>query len=432
MHRDRRRGPPRKLEKMLFINHKEDQLLDARLAALRLQAKVKGMELDLERIKVRNELRASRKKQLTINEAIASGLFPGADEGLPNLRGGRRVSDFGTSGGNRPAGSAPSRGKGSSGLEPKSPEFSRSTSFVQPRGTVGSRNTNQFTRQPAIPEHDEIDINGSRDIKLASDDSVGAYVLGEFEKISQVVPEILRALAKKKEKQQAADELIRLREIRKQREIESISDLVEEYEPDMNKVRKTVGAVKKLRQRMSLSKRLEMPKKHKPLDQMIKDKTDEVGENDEYTDGTCSLMKRRLEKKRRGSAAFVLEPSFMQRRSSIVDGGASNGRRPSIAPEGLSRRASSLTQLPPALLRSSTTLSGMGSVNRPTAFGMSDNEEDSPLIDEDTLIFRQRVMRELDKYRALQARVTRFVDSTRAYARPSFPVWEGMVSIRHY
>ena len=409
MQRGKKRGPPRKLEKMLFINHKEEQLLDARLTALRLQAKVKVMELDLERIKVRNEWRTSRKKQLTIKEAMSAGLLSD-DDVFVQSRFGRQVSDFKSSDVNRNVVSAPALQGG--------------LPLVSPRSAGGHTrlsSTNQFSRQPTILEQEEYDPS-------VSDGSVGAYVLGEFEKISQVVPEILRTLAKKKEKQQEADERKRLKELGKSTNFDAIAELIDEYEPDMNKVRRTVGAVKTLRQRMSLSKRLEMPKKHKPLDQMIREKTEDIGENDEYTDGTCALMKRRLEKKRRESSGSVLEPGFMQRRGSLTGSEGLSSKRANAPPEGLSRRSSSLSQLP-SMSRATTSL-GLGISSRHSSVGLSDNEEESSFIDEDTIVNRQRIMRESNYYRALQMRVHRFIDSTRSSGRPTLPVYEKVTSIQ--
>lgn len=397
-------------------------MLDYRLQNLNLESRLKLMELDREKGKVRNELRNSRKKQITLNEAISAGLVPQEDTDF--LCGRKRSHSNLSSAPNdgiialrqsndsipgRRASAPPPRKNG----VVESPSFSRSNSFVQQSHGKGKRSGgSQFSRPPTIFENEEYDgkKTGKRNFQHRND-TVGTYVLGEFEKISQVVPDILRALAKKKEKQQEADELSRMKELRN--DIVVDMDKIMDYEPDMNKVRKTVGAVKKLRHRMAISKRLETPKHHKSLDQMIKDKTESIGDNDEYTDGTCALMKRRLEKKRRESAPFVLEPQFMQRRQSLgpLGGAGDMGRRQSEPPL---RRASSISQLPGALTRSSTMLS-IGSVGRVNSVGTGTGDDESQFIDEDLLVNRQRVMKEIDKYRLLQSRVDNFITSTAAY-----------------
>lgn len=421
MQRLQRRGPPKHLERTLFINHKEDQMLDDRLRHLNLESRLKSMELDRERSKVRTELRNSRKKQITINEAISSGMVPADDAVF--LCGGNRKQKL-TSAQNEISGRRSSNAPGDirrasappqrKNAVAQPPAMLRSLSNVQQhRGNNKMSSSNQFSRHPTILEHDEYDSSRPHDSKnsVFSNDTVGTYVLGEFEKISQVVPDILRALAKKKEKQQEADELARLKELRNDVVVDM--DNIMDYEPDMNKVRKTVRAVKKLRHRMAISKKLETSRQHKSLDQMIKDKTEDIADNDQYTDGTCALMKRRLEKKRRESAPFLLDPQFSIRRLSLGSVGeiSAGRRRLEVAP----RRASSLSQLPGSLSRSATMLS-VGSVCRLNSVGTDSSGDESPFIDEDLLVNRQRIMREIDKCRALQNRVDSFITSTRAYS----------------
>lgn len=395
-------------------------MLDDRLRHLNLESRLKSMELDRERSKVRTELRNSRKKQITINEAISAGIVPADDAVF--LCGGNRKQKL-TSAQNEFSGRRPSNApddirRASAPPQRKNgvaqpPAMMRSLSNVQQSRGNKMSSSNQFSRHPTILEHDEYDSSRPHDRKSSvfSNDTVGTYVLGEFEKISQVVPDILRALAKKKEKQQEVDELARLKELRNDVVVDM--DNIMDYEPDMNKVRKTVRAVKKLRHRMAISKKLETSKQHKSLDQMIKDKTENIADNDQYTDGTCALMKRRLEKKRRESAPFLLDPQFSTRRLSLGSvGEISAGRRPQeVAP----RRASSLSQLPGSLSRSATMLS-VGSVCRLNSVGADSSGDESPFIDEDLLVNRQRIIREIDKCRALQNRVDSFITSTRAYS----------------
>jgi hypothetical protein len=392
-------------------------MLDDKLHNLTLKSRMSIMEMDRERIKVRNEWRNSRKKQITINEAISGGLLPSGDftvpggspnparkmSMFPNMQAGSKRPSVSVNfeSNNRNISSAPAHRKTSDASTTQTPTLSRSTSFIPQNGHTRISTTNQFTKQPAIPEADE---NG-RDImsRRGSEGSVGMYVLDEFQKMSEVVPGILRALAKKKEQQLEADERARLREMKHDINVDLAMENILDYEPDMNKVRKTVSSVKKLRHRMAISKKLETSKPQKSLDQMIRDKTDDTYEYNEYTDGTCALMKRRLEKKRRESAPFVMDPAFMQRRQSLTNSnsdGVPTQRRGSVALDQMRRGSTAMAQIPGSLTRSSTTLS---------LRSMNESDEDSAFIDEDVLMKRQRVMGELHKYRSLKSRVDQFL-----------------------
>ena len=416
MSRLHKKGPPKHLERTLFINHKEDLMLDDKLHNLSLKSRMSIMEMDRERIKVRNEWRKSRKKQITVNEAMSGGLLPPGDFNVPggSPNPARKMSLFPNmqtnsrrqplsvnfAANNRNISSAPAHRKNiGDATNMTSPSLSRSTSVIQ-NGHTRVSTTNQFTKQAVIPEADD---NG-RDImsRRGSEGSVGMYVLDEFQKMSEVVPGILRALAKKKEQQLEADERARLREMKHDINVDLAMENLLDYEPDMNKVRKTVSSVKKLRHRMAISKKLETSKPQKSLEQMIRDKTDDTYEYNEYTDGTCALMKRRLEKKRRESAPFVMDPAFMQRRQSITNtaDGIPAQRRGSVALDQMRRGSTVMSQFPGSLTRSATTIS---------LRSMTDSDEDSAFIDEDVLMKRQRVMGELHKYRSLKNRVDQFL-----------------------
>lgn len=446
MSRLKKKGPPKHFERTLFINHKEDLMLDDKLHNLTLKSRLRMMEMDRERTKVRNEWRNSRKKQVTFNEAVSSGLLPAGDFNEPDLSpipirkmsvfpndptNSRRPSEpLNMAANSRLSSSAPPQ-RIFGAVNMQSPSMSRSTSFIQPiGGHTRVSTTNQFAKQPVILEADET----GRDLmnRRGSEGSVGMYVLDEFQKMSEVVPGILRALAKKKEQQEEANERSRLRDLKNDINVDLAMENLLDYEPDMNKVRKTVSSVKKLRHRMAISKKLETSKPQKSLDQMIREKTDVTSEHNEFTDGTCALMKRRLEKKRRESAPFVMDPSFMQRRQSVGNGntnGLPGSRRGSLAPEQFMRRESTVsTQLPGTLTRSSTTL-GLGSTNRLNSLGI-DSEEDSQLIDEDVLVKRQRVFGELEKFRVLKNRVDQFLINKPGTCGPVTAVMEEIIPIQ--
>lgn len=164
---------------------------------------------------------------------------------------------------------------------------------------------------------------------------------------------------------------------------------------------------------MSVSKKLEACRSTKSLDQMIREKTENLGVQDEFTDGTCVLMKRRLDKKRRNSATPGLsQPSFMQRRQSLFakpethDGnktkpadifGGANSQRPR-------NRSQSIYSLP--RMSRSPSLTGFG----PFKSGLEE-ESDSPVIDEDKFINRQKVLREIENYQKISAKVDQFLSA---------------------
>ena len=398
-------------------------MLDDKLSDLKLRSRLKIMELDRERIRVRNELRNSRKKNITINEAISSGLIPADDSvfGPPEYQTrGNTSSQFSFSRepssmhfnptSNRSASSPPRRRDGMG----QQPTFSRSMSTVQSTSRRRLTSANQFSKQPTIPERDEYDVD--RSSRRSSIDTVGAYVIDEFEKMSQVVPNILRALAKKKAEILEEEEKATMIAFNTGRDPDV---KLLDYEPDMNKVRKTVSSVKKLRHRMSISKRLETSKPQKSLNQMIKERTDNIGEYDEYTDGTCALMKRRLEKKRRDSAPVIMEADMFHRKQSFpgASGESSSMRRASVhpGPASPSRRSSSMSSLPTMPSRSSTSL-GFGSHQRHNNAGF-ESDIGTQIMDEDELINKQRIMRELEKYDMLQNRVDDFLLSRKGFVR---------------
>ena len=260
-------------------------------------------------------------------------------------------------------------------------------------------------------------INGRSRANSIIDESVGAYVLGEFRRMSQVVPSILRALNNKDEEEEE--------ELMYQTELEQPVNLLD-YEPDLHKVTKTVRAVKKLRHRMSVSKKLDAARPTKPLDQMIKEKTDNIGVQDEYTDGACVLMKRRLDKKRRNSAIPGLsQPAYMQRRQSLF-------AKPESSEINKTKtvQTGGLPNFPRQRNRSRSVFDLPKMSRRPTVIGLSntpqpDDNFDSPVIDEDEFLNRQKVLHELDNYRRISVKVGEFLtaqdsrrraEQTRVYA----------------
>ena len=437
MMRSPRKGPPKHLEKMLFINHKEDMLLLDRLADLNLRSKLRSMDLDRERIQVRRELRNSQKRNIDIRNAPTLGLVNASATGGKST--GPKKSRKTTKPVHRKhAISAPPGGRLSSISENDSGNPSTAeTTESAPRLLRRQSSVNRIMRETSLPniresfdEDDEDDsendsireipiiprkeipkerqganplVNGRSRANSVIDESVGAYVLGEFRRMSQVVPSILRALNNKDEEEE--DEQFMF-----QTEVEQPVNLLE-YEPDLHKVTKTVRAVKKLRHRMSVSKKLDAARPVKPLDQMIKDKTENIGIQDEYTDGACVLMKRRLDKKRRNSAIPGLsQPAYMQRRQSLF-------AKPESVEINKTRtiQASGVPNFPKQRNRSQSVFNLPKMARSPTMIGLSsagpqtDDTFDSPVIDEDEFLNRQRVLRELDNYRRISAKVGDFL-----------------------
>ena len=394
-------------------------LLQDRLADLTLRSKLREMDLDRERIKVRIELRNSRKKNIDIRDAAALGMAtnPFTNESI-NAQTQQNVKKPAT---RKHAVSAPPGGRLS--------VISENHAIAAPSsGLLRQRkrsSVTRFGREASLPEiHESLEENEDevsdiiplkeppkKDIpkdrsrtNSIVDESVGAYVLGEFRRMSQVVPSILMALSRKDEEEEDV-----LYQPDEEREIIPLLD----YEPDLHRVTKTVSAVKKLRHRMSVSKKLEACRSTKSLDQMIREKTENLGVQDEFTDGTCVLMKRRLDKKRRNSATPGLsQPPFMQRRQSLFakpethDGnktkpadifGGTNSQRPR-------NRSQSIYSLP--RMSRSPSVTGFGLFKS----GLEE-ESDSPVIDEDKFINRQKVLREIENYQKISAKVDQFLSA---------------------
>lgn len=424
MIRSPKKRPPKHLEKMLFINHKEDVLLQDRLADLNLKSKLRIMDLDREKIQVRRELRHSRKKNIDVRDVAALGILTNEPIAI-EVENKQRTKLMNKPLSRKHATSAPPGSRltviseDTSEVSSLNPSEAKMTDSV-PRHRKRSSDS-RFHRETSLPNihesFDESDESLVRPEEIPKkevpkersransvvDESVGAYVLGEFRRMSQVVPSILMALSHKDDDE---DELL------SQKEEENQAVSLEDYEPDLHRVTKTVSAVKKLRHRMSVSKKLEAARPTKSLDQMIREKTEVIGEQDEYTDGTCVLMKRRLDKKRRNSATPGLsQPLFIQRRQSLfaqperlnenITGSIQTSGRVSFSQQRR-HRSQSVYNLP-NMSRSPTVI---GLVSNLSGF---DNELNSPVMDEDEFLKRQKVLREIENYRRISLKVDEFL-----------------------
>ena len=238
------------MEKMLFINYKEDQILEDKLDQLHLESRIREIELDHERLNVRNEWRKSRRKKIPV-ESVSAHSSPAHSPVLQR----RKFSDGG--------------------------EYRIAASGDAPK--------------PSRPESSK-----TKD----SSDNVNAYLLGEYRRNSEVIPSILLALSKKEEKGKKSGVSVGYSQIVKNTEISESPPL----EPDLYRITKLARAVKTMRQNLAFSKKIDMNRPRMSLAKMFKDIHANRSETDQYTDGTCVLLKRKIEKRRRESMPNLEQP----------------------------------------------------------------------------------------------------------------------------
>lgn len=351
---------PKQLEKVLFLNHREDQALIDKLERLHLSSRIKEIELDRERIKVRNELRNSKKKQVSVESTTTT---------------------------------------------PRQDLKSAATESPRPRTT--------------LQRSQSVNVRGRS--ATQDEDGVNAYLLGEYRRMSEVIPSILSALSAKDEKKSISKSSKKLPPKHPPSQRDSIDS--EWQEPDFHKIRKVVDSIKTLRHNMAINKKLEYTKPNVPLSQRFKDlrmRTSEEDHIDQYTDGACVLLKRKIDKRRRESMSEGDMPAFTNRRDSGGSPDRSNTPKPksarskSICPENLSSRQRPSTNLP-TLKRSSSVMQMKNpSMRSHTSLGSaapSPRTDDIKLqfIDEDELMRRKRVESEWDKYHQIQHKVEKFL-----------------------
>ena len=235
---------------MLFINYKEDQILEDKLDQLHLESRIREIELDHERLNVRNEWRKSRRKKIPV-ESVSAHSSPAHSPVLQR----RKFSDGG--------------------------EYRIAASGDAPK--------------PSRPESSK-----TKD----SSDNVNAYLLGEYRRNSEVIPSILLALSKKEEKGKKSGVSVGYSQIVKNTEISESPPL----EPDLYRITKLARAVKTMRQNLAFSKKIDMNRPRMSLAKMFKDIHANRSETDQYTDGTCVLLKRKIEKRRRESMPNLEQP----------------------------------------------------------------------------------------------------------------------------
>lgn len=243
----KKKRPPKYLEKTLLVNHKEDQLLVERLNDIHIRSRTREMELERERIKVRDEWKESRRRQIPIDSVPP----------LPSVR------------------------------DPVRP--------LLPQRKLGTVEKPKFQRSISLTEGKD-------------SDNVNSYLLGEYRRMSEVIPSILLALSKKDEKK---SKLVPSFPLHRIEEIEQ-----RDQEPDLHRITKLARTVKKMRENMSFQQKIDLNRPRMSLSKMFKDMHDQRHAIDQYTDGTCVLLKRKLDKRRRESMPELDANSLPVRRNS--------------------------------------------------------------------------------------------------------------------
>lgn len=375
----KKKRPPKRLEKMLLINHKEDQQLEDRLSSIHLKSRLREMELDRERINVRNEFRASKKKQIPIEQATRESTM---------------VSDFSLS--KRPFSSVPD-------------------------------NLDKFE----LPDREQL---GSASISRPKHDSVSAYVINEHRKMSEVIPSILASLSRQEEKNKVKEQQQR------SKQPPTSQEQTDEYvEPDMNRIRKVVRSIKTLRHNMAVNKRMENYRPSFSVAQIFKDINEKNDyEMDQFTDGACVLIKRKMEKHRKQSVPGMDPNQLVQRRHSSYEISSATSRKGSAVPSEMrdlkpdaskSGKRNSVSSFPrsrstgaltlPPLSRSTTTLTSVGMRRSESA------EFKNQYVDEDELIARKRLAIELQKYQQIKQKIDQFL----VVSKPKFDESELLLSL---
>ncbi|XP_071114623.1 uncharacterized protein [Haliotis cracherodii] len=329
----KRKPNPKRLEKTLFVNHKEEQALEKRLESISLNSRLRMMELDRERITLRNEYRLSRRHNV---------------------------------------------------------------SSSKPR----SRSPSPF-----------VDSRPSRHQTL---DPVNSYLLTEYRRVSEVIPSILMSLSAKEEK---TPEFVAMTTT----EVDRTKGGADE--PDMTKILQLIRNVKKMRQDMNVSKRLDSNRckvSFKDLLKSIEAREQKGSLSDTYTDGACSLLRRKMNKMRRDGQ------DVDRRQGPRSQGGHRQPTESIKSPDENSQRKRHSITLPRV---SDTPMQpqGLTMTRSVTTLGMPGRQKTSlpaytkrQLAEEDEFITRTKVSRELENYDKIRGRIGTFIDTINQPRLPPF------------
>ncbi|XP_067676150.1 uncharacterized protein [Haliotis asinina] len=321
----KRKPNPKRLEKTLFVNHKAEQALEKRLESISLTSRLRMMELDRERITLKNEYRLSRRRNVSCSKPRS-----------------RSPSPFVVS--------RPSR------------------------------------HQPLDP--------------------VNAYLLTEYRRVSEVIPSILMSLSAKEEKKH---EFVAMTTTEPDRTQGGCVD-----EPDMTKIQQLIRNVKKMRQDMNVSKRLDSNRckvNFKDLMKTIEAREQRSSPSDTYTDGACSLLRRKMNKMRR-------EGQDVDRRQGQRTQSESTQSTEHTKPldDSTQRQRHSITL--PRVSDTPAQHRGLTMTRSVTTLGMPGRQKTSlpaytksQLAEEDEFITRTKVTRELENYDKIRGRIGTFMDT---------------------
>ncbi|KAL3883477.1 hypothetical protein ACJMK2_029736 [Sinanodonta woodiana] len=427
---------PRRLEKTLFVNHKEDLMLQERLEELNLKSKYRIMQLEKERITLRNEFNMKRKQNRSLtsaqywpmtaeelDEAIDDisdlprpfqrrlSCFPASTrmQSITSLLPQRKMSAPAISI-SRKTSVATSPEEGPPTKEGK--KIERKISFVVDNNDKGEADGKTMSRQTSLVEEN---VNNTKHLKIRESngqgggqysrevaESHGAYLLDEYRRMSRVVPSILLSLSPKDDK----DELLEHTEPSK---IDTLP-VQDESEPDLSRVSNLVRSVKRIRHQIAINKRSENTRPKTSLQQMFKDLLKE-DTFDEHTDGACVLIKRMMDRKRRQSVSYQNEYQNMQNRRMMSDLQPSGSRRQtlSVSSSGLPSRRTSIAssvQALPGLTRRGCTAAGL---RRSSIFRRGGDQDLTGLSFGDDITNSERLAREMENYELLQERVNTFL-----------------------
>jgi len=187
------------------------------------------------------------------------------------------------------------------------------------------------------------------------------------------------------------------------------------WEPDLDNISKTVSSVKAIKHNMAINKKLENSHPTISLAKVFKDIYAKEDHLDQFTDGACVLLKRKIEKRRRWSVSNGEPPAVMKRRHSSQE-----FTRVEPINTGVNRSASSITNRRshsvslPTLPRIGSNLSPRSLSRCGTSFSAgarrnNSSDKHTQFIDEDELLLQRRVAYELQKYEKIREKVDSFL-----------------------
>ncbi|GFR78298.1 hypothetical protein ElyMa_002257700 [Elysia marginata] len=259
-HQSRLRQTPKHLERMLFVNHKEEQNLQRRLEAIATSGRARSRELDRERIKMRNVWRYNSR----LNHTHIAPLL----EQIPSLikKEVQRPSDS---------------------IDPVNMhllrEYRKNGQIIP---SILSALTKDSQQHDSTEDNEQAKVlhNNGANIEKHSQKSTRQRLYG--------LHSLNGSISRHKRKRQF-DENDALSGV-------SFSDEDEDH-PDPSKVTQLVRDITKLRKDMSANKKIESRRSKSSFQDLLRvvnaqEKRD--SESATYTDGTCALLRRKMVKLR--------------------------------------------------------------------------------------------------------------------------------------